>query len=79
MTDMAGLRAWIADAGLRPIADFLVADRAWANYYGPLAERLERLAAIHGAEHPVLAEAAEEIAVRRDHAADYGYGFFIAA
>jgi SAM-dependent methyltransferase len=79
MTDMDGVRAWIATAGLRPIADFLVSDQAWANYYGPLAERLERLAAIHGAAHPVLAEAAEEIAVRRDHATDYGYGFFVVA
>ena len=79
MTDVDGVRAWIADAGLRPVADFLVSEQAWAIYYGPLAARLERLQAIHGASHPVFAETAEEIAVRRAHAADYGYGFFVAA
>lgn len=78
MTDMEGVRGWIADAGLRPIGDFLVSGQAWANYYAPLAERLERLAAVHGASQPALAQTAEEIAVRRDHASDYGYAFFVA-
>jgi SAM-dependent methyltransferase len=79
MTGVEGVRGWIGDAGLRPIADFLVSGEAWANYYDPLAARLERLQSIHGAAQPVLAEAAKEIAVRRAHGADYGYGFFVAA
>ena len=79
MTDIDGVRDRIAAAGLRLVADFLVSDQAWANYYDPLAARAAELAAIHGAAHPVLAESAEEIAVRRDHGSDYGYAFFIVA
>lgn len=78
MTDMVGVRAWIAEAGLKLIGHFLLSEQAWANYYDPLAAQLKRLQAVHGASHPVLAEAAEEIAVRRAHGTDYGYGFFVA-
>jgi SAM-dependent methyltransferase len=77
MTDVDGVRAWIAAAGLTLLDDFLISDAAWDNYYGPLGTRLAVLAAQHGPEHPVLAEAAEEIAVRRAHGSDYGYGFFV--
>ena len=79
MTDMAGVRRWIAAAGLTPLGDFRLSPSAWEAYYGPLAARVEAVQARHGAEHPVLAEHLEEIAVWRAHGADYGYGFFVAA
>lgn len=79
MTDLVGVRDWIADAGWRLIDDFVLMDGAWEVYYGPLGRRLAALEALRGADHPTLAAAREEIAVRRDHAADYGYAFFVAA
>ena len=78
MTHLAGVKGWIAAAGLRPLGDFLLSREAWEAYYLPLAERLGALEAAHGADHPVLAEHREEIAVWREHGADYGYGFFVA-
>jgi SAM-dependent methyltransferase len=78
MTDAAGVRRWIAEAGWHLVGDFLLSEDAWDNYYRPLAARLDRLAAQHGAD-PDLAEAHEEIEVRRAHSGDYGYSFFVAA
>ena len=77
MTDLPGVRLWIAAAGLAPIGDFLLSREAWQAYYIPLAGRLDMLVARHGPDHPAFAEAAEEIAVWREHGADYGYGFFV--
>ncbi len=79
MTDLAGVRGWVADAGHRLIGDFVLSDAAWAAYYEPLARRLAALQALRGADLPALAAAREEIAVCRAHAADYGYAFFVAA
>jgi SAM-dependent methyltransferase len=78
MTDRAGVRAWIAAAGLRPLGDFLLSPAAWDAYYVPLAARVEAVAAAHGLGHPVVAEHLEEIAVWREHGSDYGYAFFVA-
>jgi SAM-dependent methyltransferase len=78
MTDAAGVRAWIAAAGLTPRGDFLLSEAAWDAYYAPLAARVESAAAAHGRAHPVVAEHLEELAVRRAHGRDYGYGFFVA-
>jgi SAM-dependent methyltransferase len=78
MTDIDGTRRRIARAGWRPLGDFVLGEAAWTNYYEPLAARAALLAAEHGADHPVLAEMAQEIAIRRDHAAEYGYAFFVA-
>jgi SAM-dependent methyltransferase len=78
MTDVAGVRRWIAAAGLAPLGDFLLSPSAWEAYYEPLAERVEALLPRHGADHPALAETLEELAVWRAHGADYGYGFFVA-
>ena len=49
MTDMAGVRGWIAAAGLAPLGDFLLSPAAWEAYYGPLAARVEAVRARHGA------------------------------
>lgn len=79
MTDISGVRDWIAAAGLARLGDFLVSPAAWQAYYDPLAARVDALLPRHGADHPVLAEHLEELAVWRSHGADYGYGFFVAA
>lgn len=78
MTDMTRVRRWIAGAGLATLGDFLLPEAAWDAYYGPLAARLERVAARVGEAHRAVAEHREEIAVRRAHGGDYGYGFFVA-
>jgi SAM-dependent methyltransferase len=78
MTDVAGVRQRIADAGWRLIGDFVISKAAWARYYGPLEARAEELAEARG-ETPLLAEVREEIAVWRAHGGDYGYAFFVAA
>ena len=79
MTGVAGVRARIAGAGWRPLADFVLAEVAWSNYYAPLADRLDRLEAARGPDAPAFRASREEIAVRGAHAADYGYAFFVAA
>jgi SAM-dependent methyltransferase len=78
MTDVAGVRAWIAAAGWRLLGDFLLPEAAWDNYYGPLGTRLAALEAEHGPS-PAFDETREEIAVRAAHGGDYGYAFFVAA
>lgn len=79
MTDRAGVRDWVADAGCRLIGDFVLSDAGWDAYYCPLARRLAALEILRGADQPALAAARQEIEVRQAHAADYGYAFFVAA
>jgi SAM-dependent methyltransferase len=79
MADAAGVRDRIAAAGYALLGDFVISDRAWDNYYLPHGPRLDALEVLHGNDDAVLGEAREEIAVRRDHAAEYGYGFFVTA
>ena len=57
----------------------MLSDAAWDDYYRPLAARLAALEGRHGAGHPALREAREEIAVRRAHSGEYAYMFFVAA
>jgi SAM-dependent methyltransferase len=78
MTDLEGLRAIVARTGWRLLGDFVLGEAAWEAYYGPLGARLALLEAEHGADHPVLAEHRREIALRREHGAEYGYAFFVA-
>lgn len=78
MTDCDGVRAAVAAAGWRLLGGFVLPEKAWAHYYGPLGARCEALASVHGADHPVLEETRREIAVRRAHGGDYGYAFFVA-
>ncbi len=76
--DRAAVRAIVRGAGYALIGDHVLSHAAWQNYYGPHAARLDVLEARHGAEHPVLAAAREEIAVRAAHGDEYGYAFFVA-
>ncbi|MCK9277703.1 MAG: methyltransferase domain-containing protein [Methanoculleus sp.] len=74
-------RAIAEDAGYEVVATFpLPASAWWDDYYTPLIKRLEELrptvAGNLGAE--ALVEFAErEIAIYREHAAEYGYEFFV--
>lgn len=79
MTDIPGVRAWIEAAGWHVLGDFLLPKAAWDAYYDPLEARLVHLQQEHGSDAPALAEAREEIAVRRAHGEDYGYAFFVVA
>jgi SAM-dependent methyltransferase len=79
MTDAAGTRARAARAGWRVTDDFVLPEAAWDAYYRPLEARVDALAALHGEDHPVIAEHRREIALRRAHPDDYGYAFFVAA
>ncbi len=79
MADVAGVRARIAAAGWRAVGEFLLSRAAWEAYHDPLEARVEAQAARHGADAPVLAATAEEMAVWRAHGSDYGYGFFLAS
>jgi SAM-dependent methyltransferase len=78
MTDVAGVRDWIAAAGWRRLGDFVISDAAWENYYGPLGARAAALEADGGPTDATRA-VREEIEVRRTHGTDYGYAFFVAA
>jgi SAM-dependent methyltransferase len=77
MTDAAGVRGWIAGAGLRVVGEFDVSQAGWAAYYEPLEQRIAALAGVHGADHPVLVAHRAEIAAWREHGADFAYRFFV--
>ena len=81
MTDAAGCIARIERAGLVARADFVLDEAAWwDNYYGPMAKRIEVVAAKHRGDavaEGVLRECRDEIDVYRGHSDCYGYAFFI--
>jgi SAM-dependent methyltransferase len=77
MTDAAGVRGWIAGAGLRIVGEFDVSQAGWAAYYGALEQRIAALAVVHGADHPVLVAHRAEIETWREHGADFAYRFFV--
>jgi SAM-dependent methyltransferase len=77
MTDDAGVRGWIAGAGLRVVGEFDVSDAGWSAYYEPLEARIAALAEVHGADHPVLVAHRAEIAAWRAHGGDFAYRFFV--
>jgi SAM-dependent methyltransferase len=74
MTDAAGLDATIRAEGLRVVASAWLSDAAWAAYYDPV---LARMATLEDDSDPqmqaVLSAFRAEIALWRDHGADYGY------
>ncbi|QYZ78031.1 class I SAM-dependent methyltransferase [Methanofollis formosanus] len=74
-------RAVIAACGLGLVGSFRLPEAAWwDDFYRPLETRLEEFAAEY-AGNPEAMELVEgvkrEIAVYRDHAAEYGYIFFV--
>lgn len=81
MTDVPGCREIIRRAGLKLLGDFLLPEAAWwDDYYGPLearARRLEAKYAGNAAAKLVLQDAADEVAAYRNHAAYFGYQFFV--
>lgn len=77
MTDLPGLRAAVAAAGFRVLADFVLPETCWDAYYGPLAARCDALAADPGMTAAV-AETRAEIAVWTACRGAYGYAFVVA-
>jgi SAM-dependent methyltransferase len=71
MTGLAGLAARIREAGYREIDNRVLSDHAWESYFGPLETRIAELRA-DGAS-PVWDEAADEIAMWREHRRSFGY------
>lgn len=81
MTDIAANRALVRRCGYTLLGDFVLPQEAWFDdYYGPMAERIEVVAARHEGDPvagAVLDEAREEIAVYRAFADCYGYLFIV--
>jgi SAM-dependent methyltransferase len=81
ITDVAGCRAIIEQAGYEPRGDFVLPASAWWDeYYRPLRARMEALAAARG-DDPALAQVLDEhrreIAMYERHGDAYGYAFFV--
>jgi ubiquinone/menaquinone biosynthesis C-methylase UbiE len=81
MTDIAGSRERIEQAGFTLIDEFVLPDEAWMDdYYSPMRERLKDIAPDFAGDpvaEAVLAECAEEITVFEQYSAYYGYVFSI--
>ena len=79
MQTMAARRALVSTGGLTSHGDFALPASDWDNYYRPLEARVAALRAGRpsGALARVLDATDEEIAVRREGAASYGYGCFV--
>jgi SAM-dependent methyltransferase len=71
MSGLVGLETRITAAGFEPIASRVLSDAAWEAYYGSLEERLVQLQ--RRGNHPVLDDAAAEIALWRRHSRAFGY------
>lgn len=79
MTDKREVLAQIESTGLTTLASFALGAPAWGAYYGPLAARVEEISTRHDPDHPVLAQARREIAMRQEHGQWYEYRFFVVA
>ena len=79
MTDRSGRMAGAEAAGFRVVATLpLPAAGWWDNYYAPLAQRIDALAAdASPAMTAVLDACAQEIDVWRAYGDSYGYEFFV--
>lgn len=81
MRSLASRRRQIVDLGWQILGDFVLPPAAWwDDYYGPMAERIERLRALYGQEAvalTVLDECRHEIDVYRRYGDSYGYAFFV--
>lgn len=74
MGDVAALEATIHAAGLRIVASDWLSDAAWAAFYDPVAARIDALAQDPDLQmQAVLSGFRAEIALWRDHGAQYGY------
>ncbi|MFF3957966.1 bifunctional class I SAM-dependent methyltransferase/N-acetyltransferase [Streptomyces sp. NPDC001890] len=83
---------WEQETSMRPVADNAAAavaagyhvlgslvqpDSDWDEYYVPLAERVEAAEASAPGMAWALAATREELAMRRDHGAEYGYAGYV--
>ncbi|MFD7910830.1 GNAT family N-acetyltransferase [Streptomyces sp. NPDC059752] len=74
----AGNLAAAQAAGYRVLGVHELPDSDWAEYYGPLAERVRALSATGGpAMARALAATREELDVRARHGHEYGYGGYV--
>jgi hypothetical protein len=82
MQNLAGVRATIARAGLRPAGEFVLPESDWWEYYDPLDQRIAELRERYCdnvAADAALDACASEIKLYRRHADCYGYAFFVTA
>lgn len=76
MQDVACRHRQIAAAGFRLLGDFPLSNTAWQNYYGPLSEQVNAVAArLQGSA--ALAEIERELAMYRQYQGQYGYQMFV--
>ncbi|MCX5381388.1 bifunctional class I SAM-dependent methyltransferase/N-acetyltransferase [Streptomyces sp. NBC_00091] len=71
--------AAVQAAGYRVLGTRLQPDSDWAEYYGPLGERVRAASAATASEAAALASVREELAVRERHGHEYGYTGFVLA
>jgi ubiquinone/menaquinone biosynthesis C-methylase UbiE len=82
MTDVAGNRARIRDAGYELVGHFRLPEAAWWDeYFGPLEAKLPALFKKYAGDDAALAivdETRREIDLRRRYPESFGYEFFVA-
>lgn len=76
MRTTAGNVAAAQDADWDVLATYRLPESDWAQYYGPLAARIEELRG-QGVDPEALAQVAQEIDVRAEHGADYAYTGYV--
>jgi hypothetical protein len=82
MATVESCRAVVRISGYRLLGDFVLPNAAWWEYFGPLRQRLARLAAKYAgdaAAERVLRLSADEIVCFEIYAAFYGYVFLVMA
>lgn len=81
MTDVEGLRGKVERAGFEVLGERILSNKAWDNYYDPMAKRIDILR--QGSVNSDLAEVLEdgdvEIAMRRQYPEYYSYALFVVA
>lgn len=76
MRTTAGNVAAAQDADWDVLATYRLPESDWAQYYGPLAARIEELRG-QGVDPEALAQVAQEIDIRAEHGADYAYTGYV--
>lgn len=82
LRDVAGLQAEVEASGWRCVDGFWLPDSAWETYYLPLETRLDTMASEPEMAEPDMARLLSgfrhEIAIWRQHRAEYGYYLIVA-
>lgn len=71
--------AAVQAAGYRVLGTLLQPDSDWAEYYGPLGERVRAAVPASAAQEAALGYVREELAVRERHGHEYGYTGYVLA